>query len=194
MQHSALSHRRAPKSAGFPPIAGPDARVLVLGSLPGRTSLEMRQYYAQPRNAFWRIVEALWGIAHDLPYPERTRRLALARVALWDVCASAVRSGSLDSAIVARTVEPNDFAAFFAEHAGIRAVFFNGAKSAELWRRLVVPGLPQPLRALSTQVLPSTSPAHQTLTFAAKLERWHVAYEASGRERQLPRPRANAAC
>jgi hypoxanthine-DNA glycosylase len=167
------------KSVGFPPIARPDARVLVLGSLPGRMSLEMQQYYAQPRNAFWRIVEALWGIPCDTPYAERTRRLALERVALWDVCASAVREGSLDTAIVRDTVEPNDFASFLARHRRIETVCFNGAKSAELWRRLVAPSLPSRARALTTHALPSTSPAHQVLTFSAKLERWRVVYDAS---------------
>lgn len=166
-------------SVGFPPVARPDARVLVLGSLPGRMSLEKQQYYAQPRNAFWRIVEALWGIPHDAPYEERTRRLALEHVALWDVCAAAVRVGSLDTAIVHATVEPNDFATFLRHHPRIRAVCFNGAKSAELWRRLVAPTLPDHLRELPTHALPSTSPAHQVLTFAAKLERWRVAYDAS---------------
>lgn len=168
-----------PKSVGFPPIARPDARVLVLGSLPGRMSLDMQQYYAQPRNAFWRIVEALWDIPRDAPYAARTRRLARERVALWDVCAAAVRVGSLDAAIVPASVEANDFAAFLARHPHVRAVYFNGAKSAELWRRLVAPTLHESLRALPTHALPSTSPAHQTLTFAAKLERWRIVHVAS---------------
>lgn len=166
-------------SVGFPPISRPNARVLVLGSLPGRMSLEKQQYYAQPRNAFWRIVEALWDIPLDAAYGERTRRLALERVALWDVCAAAVRVGSLDSAIVHETVEPNDFVGFLARHRRIELVCFNGAKSAELWRRLVAPRLPEALRELPTHALPSTSPAHQTLTFAAKLERWRVVRDAS---------------
>lgn len=179
MKRTPPAAARPEKSIGFPPIARADARVLVLGSLPGRMSLEMRQYYAQPRNAFWRIVESLWGIPLALPYAERTRRLALERVALWDVCAAAERAGSLDTAIRHHTVEPNDFARFLARHPRIGAVCFNGAKSAELWRRLVVPSLSDRQRALRTHVLPSTSPAHQVLTYAAKLERWRVVHEAS---------------
>lgn len=176
---AARRSRRIEKSVGFPPIARRDARVLVLGSLPGRMSLEMQQYYAQPRNAFWRIVESLWGIPFEAPYAERTRRLALERVALWDVCAAAIREGSLDTAIVHASVEPNDFADFLARHRHVRAVFFNGAKSGELWRRLVAPTLPEALRTLPTHVLPSTSPAHQVLGFTAKLERWRAVHEAS---------------
>jgi hypoxanthine-DNA glycosylase len=179
VERSSLAAVRPQKSVGFPPIARTHARVLVLGSLPGRMSLERQQYYAQPRNAFWRIVEALWGIPLALPYEERTRRLALERVALWDVCAAAVRAGSLDTAIVHHTVEPNDFAGFLARHRRIGAVCFNGAKSAELWRRLVAPTLSDRLRTLPTHVLPSTSPANQVLAFEAKLERWRVAYHAS---------------
>jgi TDG/mug DNA glycosylase family protein len=38
------------------------------------------------------------------------------RIALWDVCASAHRPGSLDSAISLASVTPNDFLLFLSEH------------------------------------------------------------------------------
>src|SRR5512139_2464129 len=100
-------------SRGFPPIAAPDARVLILGSLPGQTSLARQQYYAQPHNAFWRVMGELFGAGLDLPYEERGTILIAHRIALWDVCKAASRPGSLDSSIDPRSVIANDFRRFF---------------------------------------------------------------------------------
>lgn len=169
-------------SQGFPPIARRDARVLVLGSLPGQESLRRRQYYAQPRNAFWPIMGALCGAGPQLPYRTRARRLAASGIALWDVCRAAYRAGSLDASIVAGSVVVNDFGAFLARHPGIRLVCFNGRTAAALYRRHVLPGLAPRLRALATLDLPSTSPAHAALSLPAKLERWRGLAAALGRQ------------
>jgi hypothetical protein len=77
-------------------VSGPDARVLILGTLPGAASIAQGAYYAHPRNAFWRIMTEITGADPALPYDERLRCLVRARVAVWDVCAHAVRPGSLD--------------------------------------------------------------------------------------------------
>jgi TDG/mug DNA glycosylase family protein len=166
------------RSRGFPPIASADARVLILGSLPGQVSLARRQYYAQPHNAFWRIMGALFGAGPDVPYEQRAERLQAQRIALWDVCKAARRPGSLDSAIDLSTVIPNDFAAFFAAHPDLRCVFTNGGTATRLYTRLVVRDLPAPLRAVPLHPLPSTSPAHAAMRFEQKLERWRVVADA----------------
>jgi TDG/mug DNA glycosylase family protein len=159
-------------SFGFEPIANINARVLIWGSLPGRVSLEMQQYYAQPRNAFWPIMGRLLCFDPAMPYAMRVAQLKSARIALWDVCASADRNGSLDSAIVNISVRPNDFAAFLARYPGITTVYFNGAKSEMLYRNLVMPRLPQEHQRLKYVALPSTSPAHAAMSLAQKLRRW----------------------
>jgi double-stranded uracil-DNA glycosylase len=159
---------------GFPPIAAPDARLLILGSLPGQASLAAHQYYAQPQNAFWRIMGALFDAGPDIPYAERAERLRASGIALWDVCQSARRPGSLDSAIDLATVVPNDFASFLRTHPRIEWVCTNGATAHRLYRRLVQPGLPLRAQALPLHLLPSTSPAHASLRFASKLERWRL--------------------
>ena len=169
-------------SQGFPPIARADARVLILGSLPGRESLRRRQYYAQPRNAFWKIMGALIDAGPELSYAERRARLRAAQIAVWDVCAAARRAGSLDSAIVATSVVANDFGRFLARHPGIGLICFNGAKAAALYRRHVLPALPQPLRELRCIVLPSTSPAYAALPLGRKLAAWAVLLAAGGPE------------
>jgi TDG/mug DNA glycosylase family protein len=166
-------------SAGFEPVASASSQVLVLGSLPGRVSLEMHQYYAQPRNAFWPIMGRLLCFEPQIPYARRIAALKKGRIALWDVCASADRTGSLDSAIVDATVRPNDFAEFLAKYGSITTVYFNGAKAAMLYTNLVMPGLPPGLRKLEYAVLPSTSPAFAAVTFADKLRRWSRVRHAS---------------
>lgn len=157
---------------GFPPIADAHARILILGSLPGQVSLQRQQYYAQPQNAFWKIMGRLFGTSPELPYEDRAQDLVRNRIALWDVCAAAQRPGSLDAAIVHSSVVPNDFAAFIATHPHVELICFNGGKAAELYRRLVLPGLPNTRRAIRYATLPSTSPAHAAMPFEEKLTRW----------------------
>ncbi|MHB1075645.1 DNA-deoxyinosine glycosylase [Thiobacillus sp.] len=159
---------------GFPPIADAHARILILGSLPGQVSLQRQQYYAQPQNAFWKIMGRLFGAGPELPYEDRAQNLVRNRIALWDVCAAAQRPGSLDAAIVHSSVVPNDFAAFIATHPHVELICFNGGKAAELYRRRVLPGLPNTRRAIRYATLPSTSPAHAAMPFEEKLTCWAV--------------------
>jgi double-stranded uracil-DNA glycosylase len=144
----------------------------VLGSLPGRLSLERGEYYANPQNAFWKIVAAR---IPELPtdYAGRVATLIEHRLALWDVLAGATRSGSLD-ADIGDDVIPNNFRAFFHIHPLVRIVCFNGATAAKLYERHVVPTLTDAQRALARDTLPSTSGAHASLTFAEKVARWSV--------------------
>jgi len=167
-----------PLSIGFPPVADSRARVLVLGSLPGRKSLEMREYYAQPYNAFWKIMGSLFGAEPSLPYDARLKRLRANGVALWDVLAAGERQGSLDSAIVPASIVVNGFGAFFARHRQIRLICFNGNTAAALFRRKVLPGLPAEVGALEARVLPSTSPAYASLRFEHKLAAWAAALQS----------------
>lgn len=157
---------------GFPPIADAHARIMILGSLPGQVSLQRQQYYAQPQNAFWKIMGCLFGAGPELPYENRAQCLIRNGIALWDVCAAAQRPGSLDAAIVHSSVVPNEFVAFLENHPDIGLVCFNGGKAAELYRRLVLPGLPDTLRTIRYETLPSTSPAHAAMPFEEKLTRW----------------------
>ena len=165
-------------SESFPPITAPDARVLILGSLPGTRSLADREYYAQPQNAFWKIMGEMFGAGRELPYAARTRRLSRCGVALWDVIASAERPGSLDSSIVGASVVVNDFGSLFERCPEIGTVFFNGAKAAELFERRVKPTLDGELARLRFERLPSTSPAHAAMRYEEKLARWRVVRRA----------------
>ena len=163
------------ESSGLEAIADPDATVLILGTLPGAVSLEKRQYYAQPRNAFWSIVAEVTGSESDAPYEERLRQLKRHRLALWDVCAAAKRPGSLDSAIRLGSIRANDFAGFFESHPHVRRICFNGRKASTLFERLVIPGLGDRLADLRCLTLPSTSPAHASMPLSRKIQLWKAA-------------------
>jgi TDG/mug DNA glycosylase family protein len=177
----------AARKRGLAPVLARDARVLILGSFPGEASLAARQYYAHPRNHFWRIVEATLGIASNLPYGTRCARLAAHGVALWDVLKACVREGSLDSSIVEASIVANDFASFLASHARIGAIYFNGAKAQQTYARHVLPHLPPALAAIPLTRLPSTSPANASMSFEYKLARWRVIRVAQ------PRPAGRSA-
>jgi hypoxanthine-DNA glycosylase len=163
-------------SIGFAAVSESSARVLILGSLPGAMSLQQQQYYAKPQNAFWRIMGSLVGAGPNLPYAERLRTLTQAGIALWDVCASAQRIGSLDAAIKHHAV--NDFESFFRAHPNIELVCFNGQKAASLYRKSVFAGLPPAMQQLSTLILPSTSPANAALRYEQKLRQWSESLRA----------------
>ena len=162
------------RSQGFPPVADASARVVVLGSLPGPVSLRERQYYAQPRNAFWPIMGALFGASVARSYDERLRILIKHGIALWDVCASARRVGALDADIRRTSVVPNDLAGFLESHPQVRLICFNGQTAAQLYRRHVLPTLQESLQGIRCETLPSTSPAHAAMRFEEKLERWSI--------------------
>jgi double-stranded uracil-DNA glycosylase len=164
-------------SHGFPPVVGRRARVLILGSLPGQASLAARQYYAQPRNAFWKIMGEICGAGPALEYRERLDHLTENAIALWDVLAAGERPGSLDSAIVRRTAVSNDFVSLFRAQPDIRVVCFNGRTAHDLYQRRVLGTLPAEIRLLPQRILPSTSPAHASLSLARKLEAWSVVRE-----------------
>jgi len=156
------------RSAGFPPLARSDARLLILGSLPGVRSIEEGQYYAHPRNAFWRIMAELAGASGD--YEQRCQALLDAGIAVWDVLASSVRPGSLDANIDMQTAQVNDFAGFLAGHAHISRICFNGQAAARMFAGRVTLDAAQ--RHVSLHTLPSTSPAHAAMNYEEKLARW----------------------
>ena len=149
---------------GLPPVAREDARLFILGSLPGDASLAARQYYAHPRNAFWRLVGSVIGEElQPLDYSDRLERLEANRIGLWDVVAQAQRPGSLDQAI--REAGHNPLADYFIGFPDLEAVAFNGGTAAAGGRKLLA-ALPVTLIDL-----PSSSPAN-TRPFAEKAAAW----------------------
>jgi len=150
---------------GLPPIVAADARVLVLGSFPGEESLRQAQYYAHPRNQFWRLLgEVLERPLAELPYDERLAVLARRRIGLWDIITGCERRGSLDGNI--RKASLSQFE-WLAQHApALSVVAMNGQKAGTAAPRLAELGY-------TALVLPSSSPAY-TLAYAEKLAGWQA--------------------
>ncbi|WP_290869966.1 DNA-deoxyinosine glycosylase [Aquabacterium sp.] len=166
----------AERLQGLAPIVAPGARLLVLGSFPSVASLAAQQYYAHPRNAFWPILSAIWGLEgadalQHRPYAERLPVVHARGLAIWDVYAGCERQGSLDSAI--RAAEPNDLAALIRSVPTLVAIAHNGGESARHRQRTEALGLP-------VFKLPSTSPANASWPFARKLAAWRAVFEEAG--------------
>ncbi len=155
---------------GFDPLEGRNALAIILGTIPGRESLAASEYYAENRNAFWFIMDHLFGASRSLNYYQRCEVLIRNRVAVWDVLRSARRIGSSDSDIEKGTEEPNDFVAFFHAHLEIRTIFFNGGRAADIYKALVVPILPASTVERQVHVLASTSPTNTHISWEEKLQ------------------------
>ena len=157
-------------SSGLPPVTGPEPRILILGSFPSVMSLERGEYYGNPKNRFWGVMEELFAIPAALAYSERTLRLAQERIALWDVVLGCMREGSADSRI--RHPVFNDIAGFVHAHPSLQLVALNGSTAGRLYHRFAeAPGIP-------SVVLPSTSPANAAVTFAEKVVAWTIVKDA----------------
>lgn len=162
------------QSTGFPPVAREDAKILILGSMPGQRSLAEQQYYAHPQNSFWAIIYRLLNSENTLDYGPKRRLLLDNHIALWDVLKTCERKGSLDADIDPRTIALNDFQSFFSRHREIQAIFFNGARAEQLFRKGALPALTRIASTPDYHRLPSTSPAHAALGFEEKYSRWRV--------------------
>ena len=155
-----------PVKLGLPPIARSDARLFILGSLPGDASLAAQRYYAHPSNQFWRLLgQAIGEELQPLGYEERLERLAARRIGLWDVIASASRRGSLDQAI--RDAEHNRIEHLLHDFADLRAVAFNGSTASTIGRKLIG----EPPHGLRLIDVPSSSAANTT-PFVDKARLW----------------------
>ena len=154
--------------AGLPPIARSDARLFILGSLPGDASLAAKQYYAHPTNQFWRLLGlAIGERLQSLPYERRLERLAERRIGLWDVIATASRRGSLDQAI--RDAQHNRIEHLLHDFPQLRAIAFNGSTASAAGRKLIG----EPPSNLTLIDLPSSSAAN-TSRFDDKARAWAI--------------------
>jgi double-stranded uracil-DNA glycosylase len=148
--------------------------------MPGVASIRAEAYYAHPRNHFWPILEALYGIDARLPYAERAAGLLCARVAVWDVLGQCARAGSLDAAIDLDSAVTNDLGKFLRAHRAINRIAFNGGLARQHFRRQWETAVLAVRPTLQLLALPSTSPANASWSYARKLRSWRAALLGSG--------------
>jgi hypoxanthine-DNA glycosylase len=157
-----------PLLIGLPPLIADGSRVLILGSFPSEMSLAKREYYGNPQNHFWPVIEVLFGIDRSAPYDERTSRLLAKGIAVWDVIAECVREGSGDDRIEREVANP--VVDLLVEHQRIRHVAFNGG-AAFASARLMTPEIFS-MPDVRYERLPSTSPRNARMRLADKVEAW----------------------
>lgn len=153
----------------FLPIIDARSRILILGSMPGVESLRLQQYYANPRNQFWKILYELFNTQASQNYAEKVSFIMSKQIAVWDVIGTCYREGSLDSKI--REEKVNDFSALFKTYPAIKTVLFNGGKAHETYNKWIgFDAIPN----LTFHKLTSSSPAN-TKKYEEKLREWVVA-------------------
>ena len=157
---------------GLAPVIARHSRLVVLGSFPGEASLRAKQYYGHPRNHFWPLLSAIWGVdLVALTYAQRITEVKRRGLGLWDIYARCRREGSLDQAI--EDAEFNDLASLRRRAPGLQLVAHNGGESARAMKQ--VQALDLPVRRL-----PSSSPANASWSFDRKLAAWRAAFEQAG--------------
>lgn len=161
----------------FAPIEGKYARVLILGSIPGAASLSAGQYYAHPQNAFWRIMGHVLDIAPAASYETRVAALKQSNIALWDVLESCFRPGSMDAAIDLNSAKTNDIAALLQRQPDLQTICFNGSIAEKIFMKRIQPSLGN--ASVKYIRLPSTSPAHASMSFNDKVTAWKNALQNS---------------
>ena len=152
------------------PVFDKDSRVLILGSFPSVRSREQKFFYGHKQNRFWRVMAQVLDCDVPEDIPQKRAMLLAHHIALWDVIASCEITGSSDASI--RDVRPNDLSCVLSQ-ADIRAVYTNGAKAYELYRKYIFP-----VNGIEAQLLPSTSPANAGYSLERLTEAWRVIREA----------------
>lgn len=149
---------------GLLPIIDCATRVLILGSFPSEISRKKKEYYANPRNYFWKIISEVLRSQALLNYGQKKALLKKHKIGLWDAIGSCYRVGALDS----RISEPilNDFDSLLKRYPNIRVMFLVGKKAYKLFKRRY------PSLKIPCEYLPSTSPANARQSLILKIARW----------------------
>lgn len=155
------------KVYSFPSVSNKEAKVLILGTMPGIASLKLNQYYGHPRNAFWKLLFTIFDEPFSADYEVRKKLALKNHIAIWDVLHACVREGSLDSAIEKEI--PNNFDLFFKEHPNLEYIVFNGQKASKFFKQYV-----RVSKNYKQVTVPSTSPANAGISWEQKLKEWQI--------------------
>jgi hypoxanthine-DNA glycosylase len=151
----------------------PGAKILILGSMPGERSLQLKQYYGHSMNQFWHVLQEIFGASEPRNYQSKKALLRDHGIAVWDVVKNCHRSGSSDLSI--RKAKANDISGFLTKHPSIRHILLNGRTAEKYFVRFFGRRV-----SLPYAYVPSTSPAHAGLSFKIKLRLWKKAFAKAG--------------
>ena len=156
----------------FSALCNTNTKLLILGSLPGKKSIAEQQYYAHPRNALWPILCDWMQLPASMSYEQRIATALDRGIGFWDVVAQAERPGSLDSDIHASTVHYNPVDQLIPKLPKLKGILLNGGAAMTLFKRA---GFNQTANenGVTFVQLPSTSPAHASMTLEEKRVAWH---------------------
>jgi hypoxanthine-DNA glycosylase len=152
----------------FEALINDNTNILILGTIPGITSLNNQEYYGNPRNHFWKIIFTFYKLENrSVIYEEKIKFLFSKNLGLWDVLKNCNRQGSMDVAIKNQT--ENDFDSLFKKYKNINVLIFNGKESHRFFYKKY-----GQIKGITYYIMPSTSPAN-TMSFRNKLELWSTA-------------------
>lgn len=155
---------------GLEPVADSESQFLILGTLPGKVSLQTQQYYANHSNYFWRIISSIFDETIPDSYEGKLDVLKRHQTALWDVLKSANRDSSLDSDI--KNPIANDILGFISKHPNLRVIGLNGKDAySYLVKYIGLSNIPTNIRVV---ILPSTSSSNTHMTLEEKIEQWKI--------------------
>lgn len=155
------------KCKSFKPFADARSRILILGTMPGPEALRRGEFYGFPGNHFWKIMFRLFDVPETQDYQQKIELLRREHIALWDVIDSCWRLGAADNAI--KNVKPNSIDKLIKRHKDIRTIFLNGKTAEKLYNRYFADKI-----QIAAFTLPSTSPAHASMSLDKKTREWSV--------------------
>ncbi len=148
------------------PVYNEDSEILILGSFPSVKSREQQFFYGHKQNRFWRVLAQVLGCEEPEGIAQKKAMLLAHHIAVWDVIASCEITGSSDASI--RNVEPNNLSRILSA-ADIRAIYTNGSKAHQLYRKYIYP-----VNGREACLLPSTSPANAGYSLERLVSAWSV--------------------
>ncbi len=147
-----------------------DADIVILGTYPGRDSLEAKQFYANPTNQFWNLL----GIT-EKDYNKRKNALQEMKIGLWDVLNNACgRKDSADKNIKdVKETDYNDWGCLKS-----KLIFFNGKKARKFYDKAIEKGWREPLN-VQCDSLPSSSAANRKISKELRKQAWNEVIKLS---------------
>ena len=121
------------RTYGLQEIINQDSEVLILGTLPGKKSLDSKKYYSDSSNKFWSILFQACGEPIDKSDEAKEKLLKKYKIAFWDILESAIRNTSSDEDIEDEI--PNDLPQLLEDYPNIKLILFHSNDAYKYFKR-----------------------------------------------------------